>query len=161
MLVGNFFANAFEAQIKQDLIDEDGNPTPIKMLLEKVDLAFTAVFTAELLLNMYAHLWWEFVSNGWSIFDFFVIAVSLIVAVTTPLVLASITLAWATVAVPLLMVAATLAAVSIEPALIAVAISAAAPVRVPTGAALTFTVVLLSRLLRSPASTEEFPTVME
>ena len=79
LLVGNFFANAFEAQIKQDLIDEDGNPTPIKMLLEKVDLAFTAVFTAELLLNMYAHLWWEFVSNGWSIFDFFVIAVSLLV----------------------------------------------------------------------------------
>jgi voltage-gated sodium channel len=78
LLVGNFVANAFEAQIRQDLMDEDGNPTPIKIVLEKVDVGFTTVFTAELMINMYAHLWWDFVSNGWCIFDFLVIAVSLI-----------------------------------------------------------------------------------
>jgi len=25
---------------------------------------------------MYAHMWWEFVTNGWSVFDFIVVLVS-------------------------------------------------------------------------------------
>ena len=87
--------------------------------------------------------------------------VSLIAAVTTPDVLLPMMLTWPTVAVPFVTVAATPAAVSMPLALIAVAISPAAPVRVLTGVALTLTIVLLSRLLRSPASTEELPTVME
>ena len=88
-------------------------------------------------------------------------AVSLRLAVTTPVVWASMLLAWATVAEPLLTVAATVAAVSIVAALIAVSIAAAVPVRVPTAPAFTLTVVLPSSVLRSAALTEESLTVME
>ena len=81
------------------------------------------------------------------------------VAVTTPLVLLSIVLAWVTVASPAT-VATTEEPVSIVVALIAVAISAAVPVRVPTDNALTLTVVLPSRVLRAAASTDESVTEM-
>ena len=77
---------------------------------------------------------------------------SLIVAVTTPVVLASIVFACATVAIPLT-VATTLLAVSIVAALIAVEIPAAVPVNVPTDPALMRPDVRLSRLLRSAAET--------
>ena len=82
------------------------------------------------------------------------IVVSVMVAVTTPVVLVSIVLAWATVALPVT-VAITAAAVSIVVALMAVAMSAAEPVSVPTEPALTLTVVLPSRVLRAAASTDE------
>ena len=84
---------------------------------------------------------------------------SLIVAVTTPVVLASMVFACATVALPVT-VAITAEEVSIVEALIADAISAALPVSVPTEAALTSTVVLPSRVLRSAALTEESLTEM-
>ena len=87
-------------------------------------------------------------------------AVSLIVAVTTPVVWASMLLACATVAVPLLSVTTTAAPVSMDEALIAVSIAAAVPVSVPTEPAFTLTVVLPSRVLRAPASTEASFTVM-
>ena len=83
-----------------------------------------------------------------------VMSLLLIVAVTTPVVLLSIVLAWATVAVPLVTFAATFPAVSMVEALMAVAISAALPVSVATEPALTLTVVLVSRVLRAAASTE-------
>ena len=57
-------------------------------------------------------------------------------------------------------VALTVAAVSMVEALIAVAISAALPVSVPTEPALTFTVVLPSRVFRAAALTEESVTEM-
>ena len=79
------------------------------------------------------------------------VEVSLIVAVTTPAVLASIVLAWATVAVPLFTWAATFIAVSIVVALIAVAMSAAEPVIEATDVALMVPVVFVSRVFRSDA----------
>ncbi len=78
-------------------------------------------------------------------------SVSLIVAVTTPLVWAAMLLACVTVALPLFTLMATEAPVSIVVALIAVSISAAVPVSVVTPLALTFTVVLSSSELRSDA----------
>ena len=83
----------------------------------------------------------------------------LIVAVTTPEVLASMVFAWATVAVPVT-VAITAAPVSMVEALMAVAISAAPPVSVPTEPALTLTVVLVSSVLRAAASTDVSVTEM-
>ena len=59
------------------------------------------------------------------------------------------------------MLTATLPAVSMEAALMAVSIAAASPVSVATEVALTATVVLPSRVLRSAALTEESATVME
>ena len=87
------------------------------------------------------------------------IVVSAMMAVTTPVVLVSIVLAWATVAL-LVTVAITAEAVSIVVALIAVAMSPAEPVSVPTEPALTLTVVLASRVFSALASTEESVTEM-
>jgi len=78
---------------------------------------------------------------------------SLIVAVTTPVVLASMVFAWETVALPVT-VAATAVAVSIVVALIAKAISAAVPVRVVTAFALTVAEVLESIVFRSAAEAD-------
>ena len=39
---------------------------------------FTVMFTTELLLNMFAHWFWEFFDDGWNVFDFVVVVVSLI-----------------------------------------------------------------------------------
>ncbi len=47
-------------------------------ILDGIDTMFTAVFTLELLVNMYAHWFRPFWQDGWSIFDFFVIALSLV-----------------------------------------------------------------------------------
>ena len=87
-------------------------------------------------------------------------AVSLMVAVTTPDVWASMLLAWATVALPLFTLTTTAEPESIVAALIAVSIAAAVPVRVPTEPAFTVTVVLPSRVLRAAASTDESVTEM-
>ena len=88
------------------------------------------------------------------------IVVSLIVAVTTPDVWASMLLACATVALPLFTFTATAAPVSMLAALIAVSIAAALPVSVATDPAFTVTVVLPSRVLSAAASTEASFTVM-
>jgi len=81
-------------------------------------------------------------------------AVSLMVAVTTPVVWASMLFAWATLALPLLMLTATLAAVSMEAVLIAVSIAVAVPVSVATELALMVPDVFPSRVLRSVAARE-------
>ena len=87
-------------------------------------------------------------------------AVSLMVAVTTPVVWASMLFACATVAVPLLTLTRTEAPVSIVAALMAVSIAAAVPVSVPTEPAFTLTVVLPSRVLSAAASTEASVTAI-
>ena len=86
--------------------------------------------------------------------------VSLMVAVTTPVVWASMEFACSTDALPSVTVTATSSAVSIVSALIAVTISAALPVSVPTAVALTATVVLPSSVLRAAASADSSVTVM-
>ena len=51
----NFVVNAAEAQIISSLTDSDGGETATGVLLERVDTAFTAVFTVELAVNAYGH----------------------------------------------------------------------------------------------------------
>ena len=46
--------------------------------MELLDTTFTLVFTAELLINAYAHWFRRFVRDGWNIFDSLVVALSLI-----------------------------------------------------------------------------------
>ena len=43
-----------------------------------MDTAFTAVFTAELLVNAYAHWLAPFVRDGWNVFDTIVVTLSLV-----------------------------------------------------------------------------------
>jgi hypothetical protein len=44
-----------------------------------------AIFTVELIINMYAHLLWEFLTDGWSLFDFFIVTISLVSAFSSSL----------------------------------------------------------------------------
>ncbi len=63
----NFCTSVVEAQLPADsLIGADGSPTPTKRLLDNLNTAFTAVFTLELLANMFSHWLSDFVSNSWS-----------------------------------------------------------------------------------------------
>jgi len=46
--------------------------------LDGIDTFFTTMFTIELAINMYAHLLWDFLENGWSLFDFLIVSISLL-----------------------------------------------------------------------------------
>ena len=63
--------------------DAAGSPAPSSVqqladTLDSIDTSFTVIFTAELLVNLYAHWFWRFWRDGWSVFDFGVISMSLI-----------------------------------------------------------------------------------
>ena len=73
LIFANFMANAIEAQYKLSLASDDGTPTALGQALIHLDIFFTWVFTAELLLNLYSHWKDEFVKDGWNNFDLFVV----------------------------------------------------------------------------------------
>ena len=76
----NFLTSIIEAQLNTDsLIKPDGSPTPYQQSLDNLNLAFTIVFTVDLLVNLFAHWIDEFVSNHWSLFDAVIVTMSLIV----------------------------------------------------------------------------------
>ena len=58
------------------LVDADGNPSGTQTRLNNADTFFTVVFTMELILNLYAHLVWDFLADGWSLFDFLIVSIS-------------------------------------------------------------------------------------
>ena len=78
LLLANFMVNAAEAQLLQDLVDENGKPTGQQATFDNLDIAFTAVFTLELLFNLLAHSLMDFFTNAWSVFDFIVVFTSII-----------------------------------------------------------------------------------
>ena len=47
-------------------------------LLNQLDLVFVVCFTVELAVNLYAHWFWTFVQNPWSLFDLVIVVLSLI-----------------------------------------------------------------------------------
>eukprot|EP00854_Cymbomonas_tetramitiformis_P021669 gene21669-26063_t len=65
----NFMVNAAEAQ------DMSGKAVDVWYGFE---LFFTAIFTVELIFNMYAFFWTPFWSSTWNVFDFVVVVISLI-----------------------------------------------------------------------------------
>jgi voltage-gated sodium channel len=46
--------------------------------LNRLDLVFVFLFTAELIINAYSHWMWDFLKNPWSIFDLLVVSLSLL-----------------------------------------------------------------------------------
>ena len=70
--------NAAESQLSGNLLDQNENLTRTGQDLEAVDTAFTVIFTVELVLNAFAHWFKPFISDGWNIFDFIVVAMSLV-----------------------------------------------------------------------------------
>ncbi len=61
----NFVINAAEAQYMSQMTDDGGALTELGRALELVDTVFTALFTAELAMNLASNWFWDFVSDGW------------------------------------------------------------------------------------------------
>ena len=76
--VQNFIANLLEAQFTGDLYDAAGRQTALGRGMDLSNYCFTAIFTAELLVNLFAHWLWPFLSNPWSLLDAFVVLMSLV-----------------------------------------------------------------------------------
>lgn len=77
LLTINFVVNAFEAEMNGKLVHADGTQTELAVMLEYVDMFFTFAFTVELLLNLHAHWFVEFMTDGWAVFDFIIVSISL------------------------------------------------------------------------------------
>jgi voltage-gated sodium channel len=74
----NFAMNVAEAQLIGQRSTDDGSMSPTWRAMDAVDTFFTVLFTAELLINLSAHWLRPFFSDGWSLFDLFVIVLSLV-----------------------------------------------------------------------------------
>ncbi len=70
--------NAAESQLSGNLVDQDKKSTKTGQDLEALDTAFTVIFAVELAVNAFAHWFKPFISDGWNIFDFIVVALSLV-----------------------------------------------------------------------------------
>ncbi len=76
----NFSASIYEAQVPVErLFNVDGSTTVVKQILDNLNMTFTFIFTAELLINLVSHKLRDFVTNPWSLFDATVVLMSLIV----------------------------------------------------------------------------------
>jgi hypothetical protein len=61
----NFIANAAEAQLNGTLLDDSGNITPPGLVLRRLDVFFTTIFTFEVVVSLYAYWLSAFLSDGW------------------------------------------------------------------------------------------------
>ena len=71
LIVANFLVNAAQSE----MLPEKG--TASDQTFNAIDVFFTWVFFFELLWNLAAHWFWPFFSDGWSVFDLFVVSVSM------------------------------------------------------------------------------------
>jgi hypothetical protein len=77
--VQNFAVSVAEAQISPERLFKNGSPTYIKRTLDLLNIIFTIVFAAELLLNLTSNWIRPFLSNTWSVFDAIIVTMSIIV----------------------------------------------------------------------------------
>ena len=70
LLVVNFAVNVAETEISN-------MDTEMSNAFDIVDHIFTIFYVLELLLNLFVNWFWPFISNGWSVFDFFSVVASL------------------------------------------------------------------------------------
>ncbi len=76
----NFLVSMAEAQLNLELQDAAGRPTPAAEVIDTINVAFNALFAAELALNLYSHWFLAFFGNAWSILDLAVVLLSLLAA---------------------------------------------------------------------------------
>jgi hypothetical protein len=74
----NFLINVAQAQLNGQLVADDGSFTNAGLFLDRVDIFFTSIFTAELVLNAYAHWFIPFATNPYNLIDSVVIMLSLV-----------------------------------------------------------------------------------
>mmetsp|Transcript_30470 Transcript_30470/g.72147 ORF Transcript_30470/g.72147 Transcript_30470/m.72147 type:complete len:423 (+) Transcript_30470:195-1463(+) len=72
MITGNFAMNIAQAQLNPD------TDSKLNDLFEVLDWLFTVVFAIELAFNAFGHWFWEFVRDGWSMFDLVVVTLSIL-----------------------------------------------------------------------------------
>jgi hypothetical protein len=54
----NLVLNVAESQLNKTLLDSNGSTNSMGRILNNLDVLFTCIFTAELLLNAFAHWFW-------------------------------------------------------------------------------------------------------
>jgi hypothetical protein len=74
----NFVINAAQAQLNGQLLADNGSLSEVGSLLDRLDVAFTCVFAAELIFNAFAHWFTPFITNQYNIIDSVVIMLSLV-----------------------------------------------------------------------------------
>ena len=72
LIITNFCIEGVSLQFNWDSDSSEAK------LLRNIDIAMTAFFLIELLVNMAANLVWAFFSNAWSVFDLIIVVLSLI-----------------------------------------------------------------------------------
>ena len=72
LLFCNFLLNIYEVETKADESTKEAH------ILKILDYSFTVVYVIELLCNLFAHWWRDFLYNGWSVFDAVCVLSSLI-----------------------------------------------------------------------------------
>ena len=65
----------FAISISQSELDAQH---PLQAYFETANVVFTFIYTVELVVNLYAHWFWEFVNSGWSWFDLIIVLMSLV-----------------------------------------------------------------------------------
>ena len=60
------------------LINPDGSLTPMKQLLDRMNIVFTVIFCIELAINLISNPFKTFISSKWSVFDFVVVMLSIV-----------------------------------------------------------------------------------
>ena len=79
----NFGCTITEAQFINNLVNPDGSPTELSVMLDKLNLFFTLLFTVELAVNMFSHWFQPFIQNAWSLLDTFIVAMSVMSLIVT------------------------------------------------------------------------------
>ena len=80
LLFCNFLLNIYEVETKADESTKEAH------ILKILDYSFTVVYVIELLCNLFAHWWRDFLYNGWSVFDAVCVLSSLIGMLLTAIV---------------------------------------------------------------------------
>jgi len=70
LIVGNFIINVVQSEAKFEA------GTYWDTLLAQIEIVLTVVFIVELALNLFANWFWRFANDGWSVFDFVVVSLS-------------------------------------------------------------------------------------
>ena len=81
--VQNFACTITEAQFINNLVNADGSPTALAVILDNLNLFFTLLFTVELAVNMFSHWFQPFIQNAWSLLDTFIVAMSVMSLIVT------------------------------------------------------------------------------
>ena len=79
----NFVCTIIESQFMNGPNNNEQSTTELAVLMERLNLFFTLIFTVELCLNAFCYWFRPFIRNAWNILDTFIITMSLISTVIT------------------------------------------------------------------------------